>query len=139
MPEIEGCYDLIVSNATLEHLDNLPVVFARLRSLAAPRARMAHHVDGQTHMRYVKDIDPLNILRYDDRLYRILLSYPGAPNRLRSGDFLEIAREAGWANPAIVPARMADESYMNWVRVTPRYRSRPDLAILTFTLTGDAG
>jgi hypothetical protein len=113
-------------------------VFTRLRELAAPGARMAHHVDGQTHMRFIKQADPLNILRYGERVYRKALSFPGAPNRLRGSDFELLAGRAGWSNVAIIPGRVADPAYLRWVRVAPQYRSVPDLGVLTFTVIADA-
>src|SRR6266536_6224125 len=41
--EVDGAYDLIVSNATLEHVEDVGGLFASLRRLAAPGARMVHH------------------------------------------------------------------------------------------------
>ena len=123
LPEIEGEYDLIVSNATLEHVQNVGYLFRRLRGLASTRARMVHHIDAQTHMRWIKDTDPLNILRFPDMIYRNLLDFPGAPNRLRARDFERLAGMAGWASTRVVRGRRAPEGYVSRTRVNRRFRA----------------
>src|SRR5919197_1496041 len=45
LEEVEGAYDLLVSNATLEHVKDVGGLFVSLRRLAAPGARMVHNVD----------------------------------------------------------------------------------------------
>jgi SAM-dependent methyltransferase len=134
LPEVDGAYDLIVSNATLEHVDDVGGLFAALARLAAPGARMVHHVDGQTHMRWIKDVDPLNILRYSDATYDRLLDFPGAPNRLRAEHYLQAARASGWAEATVVPDVRADAEYLERTRLARRFRDAATLDLLTFTL-----
>lgn len=136
LPELEGEYDLIVSNATLEHVQNVGYLFRRLRGLASTRARMVHHIDAQTHMRWIKDTDPLNILRFPDVIYRNLLDFPGAPNRLRARDFERLAGMAGWASTRVVRGRRAPAGYVSRTRVNRRFRAY-DLDALTFTLLAE--
>jgi SAM-dependent methyltransferase len=139
LDEVEGAHDLVVSNATLEHVEDVGGLFVSLRRLAAPGARMVHHVDGQTHMRWIKDVDPLNILRYSDRTYARLLDFPGAPNRLRAEDYVEAARAAGWGEATIVPDRRADAGYLARTRVARRFRRSAMLELLTFTVVAGVG
>jgi SAM-dependent methyltransferase len=134
LPEVEGAHDLVVSNATLEHVEDVAGLFASLRRLSAPGARMVHHIDGQTHMRWIKDVDPLNILRYSDRTYASLLDFPGAPNRLRAEDYVEAARATGWGDATIAPDVRADAGYLQHARLSRRFRRSPTLELLTFTL-----
>jgi SAM-dependent methyltransferase len=134
LPEVDGAYDMIVSNATLEHVDDVGGLFASLRRLAAPGARMVHHVDGQTHMRWIKDVDPLNILRYSDQTYARLLDFPGAPNRLRAEHYVQAAQAGGWGEATIVPDVRADTDYLERTRVARRFRGAATLDLLTFTL-----
>lgn len=136
LPELDGEYDLIVSNATLEHIPSIGELFKALTGFAAPGCTMVHHVDAQTHMRWIRERDPLNILRYPDPLYDLLLSFPGSPNRLRAGDYRQAATTAGWADARIVPGRMADPGYIREVRprLAKRFRTRDDLEMLNFTL-----
>lgn len=132
--EVDGAYDTIVSNATLEHVEDVGGLFASLRRLAAPGARMVHHIDGQTHMRWIKDVDPLNILRYSDRTYGRLLDFPGAPNRLRAEHYVQAAQASGWGEATIVPDVRADAGYLERTRLARRFRSATTLELLTFTL-----
>ena len=84
---------------------------------------MVHHIDAQTHMRWIKDTDPLNILRFPDVIYRNLLDFPGAPNRLRARDFERLAGMAGWASTRVVPGRRAPAGYVSRTRVNRRFRA----------------
>ncbi len=133
LPDLAGTFDLIVSNACLEHVADVPALFIRLRDFAAPGCRMVHHIDGQTHMRWFCDHDPLNILRYPDPVYRRLLDFPGAPNRLRASDYQRYARQAGWSGDIVVNRRAAP-GYASRTRVARRFRGYADLDVLTFTL-----
>ncbi len=136
LPDLVGTFDAIVSNACLEHVADVPSLFRRLRDFAAPGCRMVHHIDGQTHMRWFRDHDPLNILRYPDAVYGRLLDFPGAPNRLRASDYERFALEAGWSGQ-IVAARRAPTGYVARTRVARRFRRYDDLDLLTFTLVAD--
>jgi hypothetical protein len=123
-------FDLVVSNATLEHIADIPSLFVALSHLLADNGIMCHHVDAKTHMRWLRDKDPLNILRYNDLIYDRLLSFPGAPNRLRAGEYVDAAHSAG-LDVRIVPGRKLDRPPP---RVTARFRNRDDLDLLTFTV-----
>lgn len=140
LPQVTGDFDLILSNATLEHVDDVPALFERLSATAAPGCVMCHHVDAKTHMRWIKDRDPLNILRYSQGVYERLLSFPGAPNRLRASDYVTAARAAGWT-ASVVAGNTADPRYLTRTRprLAPPWRSRPpeDLALLSFTLRAE--
>jgi SAM-dependent methyltransferase len=140
LPEVTEQYDVIVSHATLEHIPELPRVFAALRRVAAPGAVFVHHVDGMTHTRLLRERDPLNFLRYSDAVWARIATYPGVPNRLRGGEYVDIAREAGWLDVAVHGEYVASQRYLD--RVTPaldaRYRGRNDLELLTFNLVAHA-
>jgi hypothetical protein len=99
-----------------------------------------HHIDGNTHTRVLRERDPLNILRYSDATWARIASYPGAPNRLRAGEYVEIARAAGWSDVEVHVEDRASARYVQRVRssLDPHYRSRGDLDQLTFNLVGHA-
>jgi len=134
---VGGKYDLIVSNATLEHIAEIPEVFRSLRRLAAPGGRMIHHVDGQTHMRWIKDVDPLNILRYSEFTYNHLLMFPGAPNRLRADDYVDAAHSTGWTGVEVRGDVTANDRYLADARFAKPYRRVERLRLLTFTLVAE--
>jgi hypothetical protein len=131
-------FDAIVSNATLEHIAEIPETFAWMRSLGTPAAIHVHLVDAQTHMRLVRPHDPWNILRYPGWMYR-LMTFPGAPNRWLASDYQAEAQRAGVVLSVAVVDR-ADEEYVRRVRpfLAGSFRDRMecDLASLTFTLVG---
>jgi Methyltransferase domain len=133
LPDLTGTFDVIVSNACLEHVAAVPSLLRRLRDFAGPGCQMVHHIDGQTHMRWFRDHDPLNILRYPDSIYRRALDFPGAPNRLRASDYQRFALGAGWPGEIVV-GRRAPDGYVSRTRVARRFRSYDDLDVLTFTL-----
>ena len=130
LTELSQGFALVVSNATLEHVDDIPSLFVTLARLLSDDGIMCHHVDAKTHMRGLRDKDPLNILRYSDLIYDRLLSFPGAPNRLRAADYADAARRAG-LDVRIVPGRKLDRPPP---RVAARFRGREDLDLLTFTV-----
>lgn len=137
MPDVDGEFDLIVSNATLEHFDDVPATFRRLGELAAPGCLMCHHVDAKTHMRWLKDRDPLNLLRYSASTYD-RMSFPGIPNRLRAQDYVDAAAAAGFS-ARIAPGKRAPTDYLERVRpaLDGSFRARGDLDLLSFTLVAE--
>jgi len=137
LDEVAGTYDLIVSNATLEHIEEMPSLFHSFARLGSPSARMVHHVDAQTHMRWLKEVDPLNVLRYSDFIYNRLLRFPGAPNRLRASDYEQAAVQAGWRVVATVPAILVRNEYVHRARLARRFREYDRLELLAFTLVAD--
>lgn len=135
LPGLSGEWDVIVSNATLEHIDAVPALFRRLAQLGGSGARMVHHVDAQTHMRWIKDIDPWNILRYPNAVYDRVLRFPGAPNRMLASDYVRAAGSAGWSSAALHEDVCAEEEYLSRTRLARPFRSAgQDLLYLTFTL-----
>jgi hypothetical protein len=87
--------DLWLSHAALEHVADPPTLLGALSRWCAPGAIALHHVDAATHTPWLRDADPLNILRYGRGLYGAL-SFPGTPNRWRSGRYAQCFREVGW-------------------------------------------
>jgi hypothetical protein len=135
LPELHDEFDVVVSHATLEHISDVPRLFRRLHQLV-PGGVMCHHVDAMTHTRLIRGRDPLNILRFGDKAYR-LMSFPGVPNRLRAGDYAEAAEIAGFAPVHILPERRTSPAYLERVRpeLSTRFATRDDVDILTFNLT----
>jgi hypothetical protein len=87
--------DLWISHAALEHVAEPRPLLAALSAWCAPSAIALHHVDAATHTQWLRDADPLNILRYGSGLYNAL-SFPGTPNRWRRGRYEECFRSVGW-------------------------------------------
>jgi hypothetical protein len=136
--ELTASFNAFVSNATLEHLADIPGTFSWMKSLGTPGAIHVHVVDAQTHMRWVRPRDPWNILRYPNWMYR-LMRFTGAPNRMLVSDYLAQAQRVG-IPLSIVAGDQADEEYLHRVQPfltgTFRHRAADDLASLNFTLVG---
>ncbi len=107
--------DLVFSNAALEHFDDLPDVASRLARVLPAGAVMISLVDLQTHTRWIRDADPLNIYRYSDRFYDAL-RFVGSPNRLRPREYRRIFEERGWRDVRAVPVSVLREGYVDTVR-----------------------
>jgi SAM-dependent methyltransferase len=135
LPDLTDTYDLVISNACLEHVADVGALFRRLRELVAPGGRMVHQIDGKAHMRWFRDRDPLNHLRYSDRIYCSILDFPGAPNRLRAADYASLARRGGWSSVEVMPDTVATDSYLHGLRAAKRFRGVQTLDFLTFTLS----
>jgi hypothetical protein len=95
LPKEAPSRDLWLSHAALEHVADPRPLLVALSGWCAPGAIALHHVDAATHSPWLRDADPLNILRYGDGLYGAL-SFPGTPNRWRSGRYVECFRGVGW-------------------------------------------
>ena len=138
----DEAFDAFVSNATLEHIEDIASAFSWMASVAGPRALHVHVVDAQTHMRWVRSRDPWNILRYPSGLYRLALSFPGSPNRMLASDYVAEASRASIRLSVVAGAEIDAEQLR---RVRPflardfRARDDDDLRLLTFTLVGEQG
>ena len=121
----------------LEHLNNVKETFAILRSKLTEDAIMVNEVDLSTHTRWIRDLDPLSILRYSNRLYPIF-SFSGSPNRLRIGDYRSILEGLGYRQIRMIPIKTLDSEYMGWVskRLAREFRtcSLSELKVLSFYL-----
>lgn len=125
-------FDLVVSNSTLEHVEDIPATFRALRRRST--GLMVHHVDASVHSR-IKAVDPLNHLRYSDRVYRWMY-YKGIPNRLLCRDYERAAHEAGFSEMRYRPKSVASDAYLAAAgpHLAPDFRGRADLQLLSFTL-----
>lgn len=88
-------YDFIFSNAVLEHVENPTQAFKAMFEALRAGGLIYHEIDFQTHTGCLRDRDPLNILRYEKKIYDIF-KCAGSPNRLRLDDYIEIAEEQGF-------------------------------------------
>jgi SAM-dependent methyltransferase len=113
--------DAVFSQAAFEHFDNVERVVGQLTFVTKAGAVFIGGIDLQTHTRWIRDVDPLNIYRYGDRLYE-LLRFRGSPNRLRPFEYVEIFQRHGWRDVRVVPVTRVDERYLR--RVQPKLNRR---------------
>lgn len=117
-------YDVLVSQAVLEHLDDVSNTFDILKLKLSTNAIMAHEVDLGTHTRLIRKADPFNLLRYSDTVYK-LLKFSGSPNRLRMSDFKKILNKLGFKKVETKPLVIVADEYLRKVRpsLSKRFRS----------------
>lgn len=88
-----GCYDLIVSRATLEHLyDPLGAIRSMTKCLK-PGGRMLHKVDFRDHGMFTPAQPELTYLRYPSWVHRQMTRRSGRPNRVLLHSYRELAEQ----------------------------------------------
>jgi len=108
--------DLIVSQAAFEHFDDVDQVIYEISKISNKNALLVAEIDLKTHTRWFRDVDPLNIYRYNDSIYD-MFRFQGSPNRLRPHDYKRILVRNGWSNISITPLNTLPKEYLN--KVTP--------------------
>jgi SAM-dependent methyltransferase len=89
-------FDLIVSVAVLEHVYDLARALRAMDAVLAPGGIMVHQVDLRDHGMFSGGgRHPLDFLTVQERLYRLMTSHTGAPNRRRIGTYRAILSELG--------------------------------------------
>ncbi len=118
-----GSMDLLLSHAVFEHLGDVEGAVEGLSRLARPGALLVAEIDLQTHTRWIRDADPLNIYRYRSALYRSF-SFSGIPNRVRPDDYKDILLRHGWTDVRFFPRRVLPPEYVRRVEPTlaPSFR-----------------
>lgn len=129
-------FDLVVSNACLEHVPDVRKLFNALHAVLRPGARMIHLIDAQTHSRPLRAADPLNIYRFSDRVYSLIARYPGAPNRLLADDYERLAVEHGFTQVEIVRRRSLTARYTRRIAsyLPRRFADADSLGAMSFYL-----
>jgi SAM-dependent methyltransferase len=130
----ESQFDVVFSNAVLEHVRDLEAALQALRRLLAPGGVMFHEVDLRSHQDYQRH--PLEFLRYPAWFYGAMTSHTGAPNRLRFSAHRRLLEGLGFAELRfeIVECFAADlvEGYRS--RLSPEFRllAADDLEVAIF-------
>jgi len=115
----EKKFDILVSQAVLEHLVNVSEVFKILYYKLNSNAIMVNEVDLGAHTGLIRRLDPLNHLRYSDMIWN-LLRFDGSPNRLRMSDYQKIFGGLGFKEIETKQIMVLDKEYVK--------KSKPHLA-----------
>lgn len=133
-PAPKGQFDIILSQAVWEHIADPESTLIRLTGSLKEGGLFINVVDLKAHTRFIRDIDPLNNLRYKDSIYN-LLSFQGTPNRMLPSDYLMISIKAGLRDIQFIPERLVDRQYI--ISLKPllpgrfKEKTEEDLAILS--------
>lgn len=103
--KVSDVADVIVSQAVLEHVQDINKSFCVMYRLLRKGGVICHEIDFQTHTQVLRERDPLNIFRYSESQWKTWLTFPGCPNRRRPNDFVRAAQSAGFECVALVSIR----------------------------------
>ena len=106
----ENSIDIVFSQAAIEHFDDIEVAFKQLSAVVKPGGILVAEIDLNTHTRWLRDVDPLNIYRYPKWLYKAL-KFRGAPNRVRPIKYKQTLENNEWENIYIKPLTVIDKQY----------------------------
>ncbi|MGI0149196.1 MAG: hypothetical protein ACREDF_06665, partial [Thermoplasmata archaeon] len=118
-----------------EHVEDLGVTLANMKTLLHPSGFMVHRVDVSTHT-VRTDIHPLWQLTVPDTVWRMMYSVRAYPNRVRPATYREIAARLGLETLHYGVTTRIPEPSMEAIR--PRLRARyaalpfDDLSTLDF-------
>jgi SAM-dependent methyltransferase len=90
----EAPFDLIISNAVLEHLKDVPVAMRRFKQLLEPTGGMAHAFGFMNHMLFASSHSQ-RYLTFSPRLWSLMTSKGSPPNRCSLSHFRRAAEAAG--------------------------------------------
>jgi SAM-dependent methyltransferase len=80
--------DIVLSRAVLEHVDDLPRIFADMSAAMRPGALAVHQVDLRSHG--LHRVNPLDFLVPSPGLWSLMFSHKGVPNRWRVDRYRDI-------------------------------------------------
>ena len=86
--------DIIVSNAVLEHVQDLDALFASMQRILKPGGIMVHAADLKSHG--LHHTTALDFLTIPETLWKCLTFYRGAPNRKRKTDYENLLARHGF-------------------------------------------
>ena len=95
----EGSVDFVSSTDTCEHIpgDDLALIFRECHRLLRPGGSFSCRIDLQDHYAYFdRSLSRYNFLRFSDRTWSVVNSPLHHQNRLRSPDYLQLVRDAGF-------------------------------------------
>lgn len=98
-PFADSTFDVVTSTVTLEHIPpaDVAAIFSECRRLLRPGGLLSSIIDYKDHYSYGdSSVGPLNYLRFSSRAWRVWNPPLFYQNRLRHGDYVRMARDAGF-------------------------------------------
>jgi SAM-dependent methyltransferase len=130
----EASFDIIFSAACFEHVLDPPAAIRSVYRLLKPGGATTHSIDLRDH----RDFDnPLDFLRYSDRMWSLKYGRRLELNRWRASDWEREFRDAGFEDISIEPAGTHEVDDETRSRMTGRFRKKSvaDLEITLINLT----
>lgn len=118
--------DLVISRAVLEHVSDLPALYASLAPVLADDATLIHKIDLRSHGMHLDN--ELDFLLFPESVYRRMASHLDLPNRVRASAFLTLGARDGLR---VVHASASHRTPLETVRalrahLPPRFASLPE-------------
>ena len=149
-----GSFDFILSRAVIHNVYDIDRGFEAMDRLLAPRGYMLHKIDlSDENMFSSRGMHPLTFLTIPERIYFLMASDSGKPNRKLIGDYREQLLKRGYDTKLWISAVLAEGpltphkekiehgvdygnktlSLINDIRpkLAPPYRDRPDDELAT--------
>ncbi len=131
--EAEG-YDLVISRAVLEHVEDLPALFEDMYRALKPGCIAIHQVDLRSHG--LDRAQALDFLEWPDWAYRAMYGKKGFPNRERIDTYRRLISDLGFECVEFVPTELLSPAAAERARrlASSRFRllSAEDMAWLGF-------
>ncbi|MBI4681594.1 MAG: methyltransferase domain-containing protein [Nitrospirae bacterium] len=109
--------DIIITQVAFEHFDDVENAIKEMSIKIKKGGILFSHIDMNTHTRWIKDKDPLNIYRYND-LFWNMFKFKGSPNRVRIPQYVNYLEGNNWSNIVIEPRTVLEEEYVEKVLPT---------------------
>jgi len=118
--------DVLVSHNAVEHLSDLAAFAKNSYASVRPGGVAVHRVDFDAHDAWASREDPFEWLTVSERLWHLMGSRRGCPNRARHHEVLENLEKAGWR----IDSRVLDAFEPRAIeaarpRLARRFRSMP--------------
>ncbi len=128
-------FDIFTTQAVLEHFDDVKCTFTKVKRKMVSNGTLTNLVDVASHTRFIRDIDPCNLLRYSDSVYN-LFKFDGSPNRLRASAYEQVFKTLGYKNVNIESSKIVDSDYVNELKahISLHFKHDSTLDILSFYL-----
>ena len=127
----EPRFDLILSNAVLEHLRDLDVAMRQFKELLAPDGAMAHEFGFMSHG-FFTQMHSQKYLTFSPRVWSLMTKFGAPPNRLSLSHFRRALERAGLTNVELeVKSRYSDEEAeyaMRYAHPSVRADNRDDMS-----------
>lgn len=108
-------FDFILSNAAFEHFDRVSSIIKSSFDLLKPGGIFCAVIDLQTHTRFLRQRDPLNIYRFS-RLFWRLAHFNGIPNRLRPYQYQAFLQAAGFSDIRLIATKVLPDEIVRTTR-----------------------
>lgn len=127
--------DIVLSNATFQLLDDVENTIKEISLLVNSGGCIISGIDLQTHTRFLRQKDPLNIYRYAEPAYKHL-SFRESPNRVRPYEYKGLLEKYGWEGIVFVPRRSLAQDQLRAAKpyLYGKFKECGDMDILSGTL-----